>query len=332
MKRGALLLLMAACNGSAVPDAGVTAAARWVPVRPGEEEGSTLEGPARVLPGPAAVSVVTPPLRATIMKLRVREGDVVDAGEPLVDVVMPELLDAAGRHEGARERLAAWSARHRQLGELRSEGLARSSEVSEAGARAAEARADLQAARAVLLAAGVREAEVPGLLSGTGAIGLKAPVAGLVTHVAVTLGESREPNGGPLVFLASGGPVRLEARFAKPAPEGQFEYVGAGVRVPLRMLSRAPMADPKDGSFLAWFEPTSDVALAAGTLGRVRLERGGSPTVFWVPAVAVTRADGGTGLVTRRGPVSVEVRRCDGEDCLVRGELQPDDVVAARPP
>ncbi len=323
--------LVLGCNGAPLSDAGVAPARRWVAVKGAEDE-TALEGPARVLPGPQAQSVVTPPLRATVTQIRVREGDVVTAGQALVEVVMPELLDAAGRYEGGRVRLAAWTDRHKQLSELRAQGLARSAEVSEAAARAAEARADQQAARAVLLSAGVKESDVPGLLSGSGALGLKAPASGVVTHVAVTLGESREPGAGPLVWISSGGPVRLEARFSRPPPLALYSFEGARVRVRLKVLARAPMADPKDGSFLAWFEPAEEVPLAAGSLGRVFVEGTEGPTAFAVPGVAVRRADGGNEVLTRRGPVAVGVRRCDGDECVVQGALEPSDEVAVEPP
>ncbi len=322
-----LLLIVSACSGPvAQPPAPEPPALSWTAVV-ADDAAATLEVPARVLAGPGAHSVVTPPLRATVLRLRARAGDTVDAGAPLVDVVMPELLDAAGRLEGAHVRLEAWSTRHTQLTQLRAEGLARSLEVSEAAARVAEAKADLQAARAILLSAGVRDGQAAALLTGTGALPLRAPVAGVVTAVSASVGESREPGAGPLLWLSSEGPTRVEARFTHAVPDGKYDFVGAEGSTALALLSRAPGADPRDGTFLAWFEP--ERALQAGSLGRVVLRGSAAGGLFRVPARALFRVEGAAHVETKNGSVAVEVVRCDA-DCVVRGALKVGDEVRSR--
>lgn len=302
----------------------------WVRVRPAGEA-VVLEGPARVLAGPGASAVVTPPLRGTVVRVRVRPGDEVAAGAPVVDLVMPEVLDAAGRFEGARARLEAWSARAEQLDKLRAEGLARALDVSEARASAAEAKADLQTARAVLLAAGLREADVPGLLGGSGAVPLRAPVAGVVVEVQASLGASREPSGGPLVRLAAPGASRVEAHFPRAPPDGAWTLVTPAGRFPVTLVARAPAADERDGTFAAWFEPVDGRRVPAGTLGRVTLSGESQAGVVRLPAKAVRRLDGVPTVKTRRGggtQVPVQVLGCPGAECLVAGALAPDDEVA----
>ncbi|MFZ5446642.1 MAG: efflux RND transporter periplasmic adaptor subunit [Myxococcota bacterium] len=324
---GAMLLVAACKEQPKSQPEGATAAEQWLPVR-AADDAPALEVPARVLAGPGATTVVTPPLRATVLRIRARPGDVVDAGAPLVDVVMPEALDAAGRFEGARVRLQAWTERHEQLAQLRADGLAKSLDVSEAAARVAESKADLQAARAVLLSAGVREGEAASLLGGSGALSLRAPVSGVVTALSASIGESREPSAGPLVQLASAGPVRVEARFAQVVPDGQYDFVGTTGRVPLTLVSRAPIADARDGTYLAWFEPGGE--LPAGTLGRVVVRGGGAVAVFRVAAHTIARVDGVATVATKHGPVPVDVVRCEQLDCLVRGALTTSDEVKPR--
>lgn len=306
-------------------------ASPWVAVKPAGSA-AVLEGPARALAGPGASAVVTPPLRATVTRVRVRAGDVVAAGAPVVDVVMPELLDAAGRFEGARARLDAWTARAAQLEKLRGEGLARALDVSEAQASAAEAKADLQTARAVLLAAGLREGDVPGLLAGNGAVPLRAPVAGVVVEVLAALGASHEPSAGPLVRIASTGEVRVEAHFSRAPPDGEWTLVTPAGRMPVSLVGRAPAADEHDGTFAAWFEPADGGVLAAGTLGRVSLAGESQAGVVRVPAKAVRRVDGVPTVTVRRGGkpevLPVQVLQCPGAECLVRGELANDDQVS----
>ncbi len=329
MKPLASLVLLAAAACSEPPvaaDAGSPAPQRWAPARE-SSLAAVLEVPARVVPGPGSTAQVTAPLRATVVRLRVSAGDVVDAGAPLVDVVMPEALEAAGRLEGARVRLEAWAERHRQVLALRGEGLAKSLDVAEAAARVADARAELHAARAVLLVAGLRDEGAAALLSGNGLVALRSPFAGVVSSVAASVGESREPTSGPLVTLVGAGATRVEARFSRPLAEGAgagYVFAGVGVTAALRLVSRSPAADPRDGTYLVWFE--AEEPLVAASLGRVVVRGGGSDT-FDVPATALERVDGRPRVTTRRGPVEVEVLRCEASDCVVRGGLQAGDEV-----
>jgi biotin carboxyl carrier protein len=327
----ALLLALGALGcpapaGPAAPEETKAPAPTWVAVRVAGDE-AVLEAPARVLAGPGAAAMVTPPMRATVVRLRVRPGDSVDAGAPLVDVLMPEVLEAAGRHEGARARLEAWTERRTQLAQLRAEGLARALDVSEAAARVAEARAELQAARAVLVAAGLREGDAAGLLSGTGAVPLRAPIAGVVTAVTAALGESREPGAGPLVQLVGTGAARVEARLPRAATPGDWRLVTPAGEARVKLVGAAPAADPRDGVFLAWFEPEGDAALTAGLQGRVVLRGTGSTRLHLVPATALQRRDGVPGVVTRKGHVPLTVVRCEARDCLVDGALEETDEV-----
>ena len=77
------LLVFAGCQAS-TPTLEAVPPAAWSRVRAGPAD-RPVEGPARVLASPTAASVVTPPFRATVTRVRVREGDSVDAGAPLVE-------------------------------------------------------------------------------------------------------------------------------------------------------------------------------------------------------------------------------------------------------
>lgn len=327
LPKSVLLLAFSACPAPqtavvAVVDAGISQ--RWVASTEAAQS-MVLEAPARVVASPRSSAQLTAVMRATVMGIRVRAGDRVDAGAPVLDVVMPEVLDAAGRFEGAKLRLAAWSERQTQLKELKAEGLTRSLDVSEAAARVAEARAELQTARATLLVAGVREGDVAGLLNGPGTIALRTPVSGIVTELSVSLGESKEPTSGPLVTVSGEGPVRIEARFARPPPDGTFAFIAGHTTIPLRLVSRAPTADARDGSSLVWFEPIENTEKlpTAGTLGRVTV-RGDQPAqaaVVAVPSQALRRTGSTVTVVTAAGPRVVDVLNCSDAMCLVRGEV-----------
>jgi multidrug efflux pump subunit AcrA (membrane-fusion protein) len=289
-----------------------------------------VEAPARVLGGPGTTTVVSLPLRATVLRLHTQVGDTVDAGTALVEVLMPEALEAAGRSQGARVRLDAWSERYQQLLAMRADGLVKSLDVSEAAARVAELKAELQGARAILLAAGLRESETSALLAGNGVMFLRAPVSGVVTQILGVVGESREPGAGPLIQLASVGPVRVEARFAQWRDGGDYTFVpnSGGPGVPLRLVTMAPTAEARDGSRLAWFEPEKPQALLAGSLGRVRLTGVPEPNpTVRVPSGAIRRAAERAQIVTKKGAIEVTVIRCEVTDCLVQGEVKAGDEV-----
>jgi multidrug efflux pump subunit AcrA (membrane-fusion protein) len=280
---------------------------------------------------PQSTSFATPPLRATVVRVLVQAGDAVDAGAPLVEVLMPDLLEAAGREVGAQARLGAWSERYRQLEQLRKEGLARMPEVSEAAARMAEAGSDLAAARAVLRSSGVQEWEVDGLLGGSGVRSLRAPFAGVVMEVTATPGQSRDPSQGALVTVAGAGPTRIEARFPRPPPDGAWTFGWSGQRAAVRLMGRAPVADPRDGTFLAWFEGGAGFLAPGGTLGRVTSEAQSGSDALQVPAHAVRRAGSAATVNTPDASVAVEVLECGSSTCLVTGSLVPGTPVAVEP-
>jgi multidrug efflux pump subunit AcrA (membrane-fusion protein) len=329
------VLTLARCSGGAPQTPAPAPAAAPAPVEPGarvlarDPTGSPLaEAPARVVAGPGAAAVLSAPLRARVLKVRARAGDQIAAGAPLVDVVMPELLEAAARLRGARGRLAAAQARAAQLDALRAEGMARAADQSEAALKVAEAAADAEAARAVLLAAGVKEDEANRLLGGSGQVALKAPFAGVVSRVTAVVGEVREPGGQPLVELQSAGDVRVEARFGTaPALDAAWDFVGGdGLRLPLKPLSRSAAAAPEDGSRAAWFELPSEGAPAPGTPGRVVLRRDARAVL--VPAAAIRR-DGERTTVVKAGsgPVELRLLGCCGPDCLAQGPLSAGDAL-----
>jgi multidrug efflux pump subunit AcrA (membrane-fusion protein) len=290
-----------------------------------------LEAPARVLAAPGATAVTTPPLKGRVVRVRVQAGDSVDAGAALVDVLMPEVLEAAGREVGAQARLSAWSDRYRVLEQLRQQGLARVPEVSEAAARMAEAGADLASARAVLRSASIQDWEVEHLLSGSGVVTLRAPIAGVVMEVTGTPGQFREPAQGPLVTVVGAAASRLEARFSRPPEPGGWTFTWAGGRAEVHLVGLAPVADPRDGSFLGWLEGDVPLRAPAGTLGRVSREVAHLGTVVLVPAQAVRREGGAASVSTPDASVPVDVLECGTTTCLVTGGLGVGTPVAVEP-
>jgi cobalt-zinc-cadmium efflux system membrane fusion protein len=206
------------------------------------------------------------------------------------------------------------------------------SDLLEAGTRLAEARADQQSALGTLRAADLGAADVPRLLDGNGEVAIRSPIAGTVTEVRASLGETREPAGEPLARVAAGGEARVEARLAHaPPPGSRFEFVtSAGAHHPLTALGQAPVVDGRDGTTAAWFAPAPGTRLPAGMAGTLVVRLDGAAAA--VPARAVTLEAGQAWVVLQgaAGPrrVAVEVLASSGADALVRG-VKPGDEVAA---
>ncbi|MBZ4336027.1 efflux RND transporter periplasmic adaptor subunit [Corallococcus sp. AS-1-12] len=335
------LLLLGAVPGCASPKEEPPATARpeaprpssasaWVQPRPARGVPLT-EAPARVLPSPEGAAVVGVPLRASVSRVAVRPGQQVKKGHVLMEVRMPEAVQAAGRHQAATLRREAYARRREQLLALQAQGMARLTELAEAETQLAEAQAEAQAALALLAVAGLNAADAAAVARG-GPVPLRSPVDGVVTEVSGVLGETREGGGEPLVRIMGAGEALLEARFARPLPaEARFELVLPGEPpLPLKEVGRAPAMDPRDGTTAAWFIPETPRALPSGLTGRVRVRADSLPGVSVVPARALLLESGQAEVLVRtadgfrRQPV--EVVATSGAEALVRGAGAADVV------
>ncbi|MFT3923766.1 MAG: efflux RND transporter periplasmic adaptor subunit [Myxococcales bacterium] len=287
-------------------------------------ESSWLDAPARVVSSPNDTALISVPLSARVRRVRVRAGQTVNEGDALVDVVMPELIRAAGALRSAELRLQSWQERRAVVAPLLEKGLARAAELSDIDANIASVRGDRESARATLRAAGELDTRAAGLLDGDGAVALRAPLTGVVVSVNAKLGEMREPNAGPLLELVSAdADPRVEARFATPPPVGvTFEWVDVNRSVPLVLDALSPHADERDGLRVAWLHAREpEPGLVAGTLGRVRMKLREDWVV--IPSGALSEERGQT-YVEVRDPVGthklpVKVIRQSGTEALVEG-------------
>lgn len=327
---------------AAVPGAAPSARTRWVAAR--STEGlPLLEAPARVLGAPEATAEVVPPFRARVLRIYVRPGQRVERGAAIMDVLMPELLRAAGSYAAATTRLGAYGRHKAQLESLRSEGMVRLSELAEVENKVAEALADQQAALGTLRGAALSGSDAARLLSGSGTFTLRASISGVITAVRATPGETHENTDMSLAQIAGEGEVQVEARLSGALPAGaEVSFVApSGALTPLRPLSSAPLVDPRDGTTLTWLQPLTPAALPSGLQGKLRVSLARPADVVAVPLRALLmKGAGGKGAVLQRvtspsGPraveVPVEVLATSGADALVRGALRAGDEVAADP-
>lgn len=307
---------------SAGPSA-ASAASRWVAARAARDL-TLFEVPAVVRSASDASVVLAVPVRARVVRIAVRPGDMVSEGAVIAEVQLPELVQAAAAAQAAHDRLGAHK---RWLGELRSlrgEGLVRAAEVFEAEAKVAELQAQIVESDAQLRAAGLTPTDGAALLRGA-TWPLRAPQGAVVRAVEADPGAVLDA-GAVLVRLSALREARIEARLTRPLPrDAALQFVASSGEV-IDLAGEATMTaiDPVDGAVMAWYRPLGAQLLAAGLRGRVRVAALQGSAVE-VPARALIGRDGGAAVLLQgasgQAPQrqAVEVLAVSGPLALVRG-------------
>jgi len=317
------------------PPARSSLEARWVPLR-APQSASFLELPARALGEAGSTAVLNPPYPGQIVKVYARVGEHVTRGQPVVDIMMPAVVGAAGEHAAAHTKIDAYLIRMQQLKALQAEGLVRTADIADIEMRLAEARADEQRTEAVLRSAGVDPQRASHLAASGGAVPLRSPIDGVVTEVSAALGETRDSAGAPFARITGTAPARVEARATQSLPAGaRFELVtAAGEQVPLVLIAEAPIVDPRDGTAAVWFEPRPARPLPVGLTGRVRVTLAASQSLTIAPRAAVGRKGTTAFVRTRQGgavvDVPVKVVQASGADAMIESPLAVGAEIAER--
>jgi biotin carboxyl carrier protein len=300
---------------------------------------------------PSAMAEIMPTFRAQVVAVLVRPGQRVTPGMPVLTVLMPEVLRAAGSYQGAALRIAAYQQRREQLLSLKSEGLLRVADLSESEARLAEAKATQLEALATLQAASLSPGEAAGLTGGGGRVSLRSPVAGVVTSVQASLGQVTD-GGTALIKIAGSGEVRIEARllFGLPA-HARYELVlPSGARRLLTLSDRSPQLDSRDGTVQAWLmvaqptaaptDPAAMTDLPPGLVGKLQVYVDEADATLaqavLVPARALLLKNSRAHVLRRLAKgdhelLPVQVLLTTGADALVKattGKLSIGDEVA----
>ena len=291
-----------------------------------------LEIPAAVVAPASAEATISPPATTRILQVFVQVGDEVRAGQPLAEVVMPEILEAAGRLAAAEIRIEAQSRRREQLLGLREHGLVRTADLAEAEAALAEARAERVAALAVLGSAGISGADARKLLARGGATTLESPIDGVVLSVDAPLGSVHEAGSSPLFRIGAASTGRIVGRASASIPENAtFVWIGSdGTEVSLSLRASSPLIDPRDGTREVFFDP--EVPLRPGLTGKVQIRLPEGTAYAAVPARAVFLRDGEARVFALEAAgvreVPVRVVTASGTDAVVEG-LVPGARVAS---
>jgi cobalt-zinc-cadmium efflux system membrane fusion protein len=309
-----------------------SAPTRWVRVR-APEDLSLLEAPARVVSTTTAAGEVTAPMTMRVARVHVAPGQHVDEGDPVLDVVAPDVLTAAAQWIAASRQLGVHRDRRTTLEGLRGEGIVEESRVFEQTARVAELSADQAAALAVLQSVGLRPGDVAATLR-SGTITLRAPLAGIIRDLDVRLGEVRQPGDGPFARIIGTATPRIEVRASQAIPEtGTATFRGTDGTEVVLGSAVASVVDPIDGTHVAWLDPAvPGVALSDGLRGAVRWGMA-TDAAFEVPAQAI-RIEPGRTVVLRQTadapePIEVHVLIASSTTAIVTGALTLEDEVAA---
>jgi len=301
--------------------AAASSASAWVEAT-GPRDVALLQASARVVLAGDRQAVIRPLFRAQIVGFHAQAGDRVKAGDPVVDVIMPEVVAAAATYRGALLRGEMQGARRDKLRGLRDEGLVAEAAVFDVTSRAAETDQQVWTAAATLRAAGVDPARAKDRLRSP-RMSLRSPIDGVVRELGGQLGEVVEGQGTPVAVIVGEGAPRVEARFLHPPPEGcAMRFVAVdGAVWPLNPTPLARVVEADDGAVVLWFTAADERVAFAGLRGAVEC-MSDDPAVVQVPSAAIDReADGLVVYVQKDGaptPVPVTLLISSGASALVR--------------
>lgn len=309
-----------------------SAAAAWVEVRE-PADASLLELPARVVAGASSRARLDVPFRASVVSVAVQAGDTVAIGDVIVELRVPDLLQAAAVLSGTGEQLGSHRERKAKLEDLRGKGLVGASDVFEVDSRIGALSADRRLALASLKSAGV-DVEGRSELLRRGTLPLRSPVAGVVAELDAVPGDVVEP-GQSLAQVLGRGAARIEVVHSGALPsEVALEFVGTeGSQFMLGDQPIASAIEPGLGRTLAWYVPADGRELPDGIRGRVWV-RSKNEQLLEVPRRALRLHEGKAWVAKRVGDevveVEVEVLRSSGSSALIRSSsLALGDQVAA---
>jgi RND family efflux transporter MFP subunit len=254
---------------------------------------------------------------AQVLRLRVVQGQVVAAGEPLLDLSADPTASLAYAQALSDMKLAQGElARTRQM---QAQHLATTSQVEQAAKAASDAEATLQARTRE---GGAKPVET-----------VNAPIAGVVTSVAVSNGDHIQPSAALLDITAANGVIGVLGI----APE-ERKLVKAGQAVHLvdldapaeasdaTIASVGGMADAKTGLFTIVVNPAADTSLTAGAhlRGTVMTE---GVSGWIVPRGAVLTGDDGPFVFQVNGGkaarVKIDILASAGDQTVVSGPIDP---------
>ena len=292
--------------------------------------------PARLQPPSDLDQTLAPQVAGRLTRVAVRQGDVVERGQPLAEVEQADLAGTA--------RAAAAEVEHaRREAEAKQRAAELTARLAERGIAAREEReADSSAAAAASAALAEAESRLDEAERNLGRTRLVAPFRGVVVSLLRHAGETVDGTPATAV-LRLAGLERSEAvasstgdvlaRLA-PGMRGSFSTAAGAPTVDARLVRVARALDPASGLGEIAAEVDASVTLPLFSQGELTLVLGEHPNVVLIPLVAVRRGEDGHDEVVElvRGKAvvhSVRLGARDGASVEVVEGLAGGETIAA---
>lgn len=297
----------------------------------------------RAYPGEVAVPndrlrVVSAPQGGLVARLDASEGQAVAAGEPLLRIESPQLLEMQRAFLEARSKLTLARRNLERDRQLFEEGIIAERRLLEARARHEELSAAVARHRATLKLAGMGERALQRLERErrlSSGLDVTAPIDGVVLEQMATAGQ-RVAAADPLYRIGRLDPLWLEVhvpvdRIGGTGPGDPVVVEGSGVRG--TVVAVGQQVHGQDQGVLV----RAEVRGVAGTLRpgqfiEVRLLQAAGASRFEVPRAAVVRDAGEAVVFAETGtgfrPVPVAVVSEGDDRLVVTGDLADGDRVA----
>jgi membrane fusion protein (multidrug efflux system) len=312
-----IALLAFAADAPAGEDAASVLVATITPVQGKLDQPVTAYGIVQAAPGGSLA--VASLHAAQVLRLRVVAGQVVAKGEPLLDLGVDPAASLAFAQAQSDLKLAQGEFKRTQ--QLLAERLATNSQLAQAEKAVSDAEATVAARRGE---GGTKPVET-----------LNAPMAGVVTAIAITNGDHVQPGATLLDISASDSGNGLLG--VGPEDRGRIKPGQAVKIVDLdapaeasagAVVSVGGMADAKTGLFAVVVKPTADDAAKLVSGAHLRATIATDGVAGWiVPRDAVLTDDDGPYLFQIAGGkaarVAVEIAGASGGQYAVTGEIDP---------
>lgn len=308
-----------------------------VRLEPLQAASSTLQSayPARFMPAPGQERVISTMQEGLVSRVLVVEGQSVKAGQGLLELQVPALLDQQLALLKANSRLQLAKAALQRYRQLLAEGLIAGKKVIEAEAEAATAEAEERAASTALRLSGLSAAQQQRLLSrqqvDSGLV-IQATQSGQVAGLKVTPGQ-RVQAAEELLRLISASSLWVEADVPAAAAgifrSGQSVPVGNGAAEAVVVSVAAQSGNAQSVKVRGRLKSSLPGALPGMT---TTLGEASAQSASWqLPQTAVTRLDGKTVVFLKAatGFAPVEVQAIgDGRTVRVSGAFKGGELIA----
>ncbi|HEX2688876.1 MAG TPA: efflux RND transporter periplasmic adaptor subunit [Kofleriaceae bacterium] len=257
-----------------------------------------------------AYAEVASPVSARVTRVLVRPGDAVIAGQALVELLSPELVQARAELEAARARLEIARKNAERKRALAADRLVPEREVIEAESALTEADAAYKVAASVLRKFGP--------VAGEAVLAIRSPIAGVVIERSVVQGQLADPSKtlfriGDLSTLWLHAHVferdAVRVQTGRTASATFAALPGKSTEAVIQWIGREVDASSRTID-IRLDVPNPDAVLRPGMSATVSIPLGdiGPNAVVTIPAAAVQRAGASWAVFIPHGPGQFEIR------------------------